>query len=419
MTESRVQKCGVLMLSQCFPPNVGGVETHLTDLTQYLAEQEVPTVILTYKPLVTPVSAPFHEKHGSVSIYRLPWIGCNLFNRLEPYPTLQFLYLYPVLAVAAFVFMLFRGHTIATIHVHGMVCAVMGRLLKLCFRRRLIVSTHAIYSWLYDLDAGRPLPSFLRWVLRGADRTIALSDCSRLEIVSIGVPDAQVGRFTYWVDQKTFIPLGQQSSRKTLGYDDRFTVLFVGRLFDYKGVELLLDIAVKCPEIQFVFAGDGPLRGKLDAAASTHSNIKAVGHIANSELPILYSAADVLCVPSQYKEGFGRIIPEGLSCGCAVVGANRGGIPEAMDSSVGILIEPVEDELHKAILTLWREPDKLEEMRRNARPYAMRNFSSSNGHAIQHSYMLPKSDPPARPESDPIDSDGTDDDNPQQGSPEG
>lgn len=377
----------VLILCHCYAPNVGGVETHLSDLTRSLVARGVRADILTYQPLITKARGARLERQGCVTIRRLPWIGFGLFNKLEPYPALQFLYLFPPLALAAFFYMLSNARRVSAVHVHGMVCSVIGRLLKAVFGCRLVVSVHAVYGWLYDLAGGGLLPRFLAWTLRGADKILCLADASRREILRLGLAEDQVGTFTYWIDQERFKPVNKAACRRQTRIPDRFTVLFVGRLIPVKGAELLLDVARQLPDVQFAFAGDGPLRERFEQAAKEMPNVIFLGKVNNEMLPPYYNSADLLCVPSQYEEGFGRILIEALSCGCPVVASNKGGIPEAVDSTVGVLLDPPSAEnFRDAIAALHGDPARLETLRRNCRPYAERRFSERNAEVIVASY---------------------------------
>ena len=74
------------------------------------------------------------------------------------------------------------------------------------------------------------------------------------------------------------------------------------------------------------------------------------------------------------------------SCGVPVVASRRGGIPEALDHSVGVLIEPEVDEIARVIEDLYNNPMKLENLRRNCRSYAEMRFSEKNAEIIIKSY---------------------------------
>jgi glycosyltransferase involved in cell wall biosynthesis len=380
----------VLILTHCFAPNVGGVETHLTDLTRHMNERRVRTTVITYQPIVTRAIGPFIEHRGTVTIIRIPWIGFGLFNVLEPYPLLQFAYLFPVLFLASLLYVATRQTEIRTINAHGMVCSVIARLLKMLFAElRVVVCIHAVYGWLYDLSSNGILPRFLRWTLGGVDLTLSLARASRKEIIGLGVPPERTGTFTYWVNQNIFRPMPRSECRRSLGWPDRFCVLFVGRLIPAKGISVLLDVASRLKNIQFIFAGDGPMKDTVAEAARMKNNIIFAGRVNNSDLPLCYNATDLLCVPSQYDEGFGRIILEALSCGCPVIASNKGGIPEAMDNSVGILTEPTVDRLVQDIMQLHDDNEQLECLRRRCVAFARERYSTRNADRILESFLLP------------------------------
>ncbi|NQS88963.1 glycosyltransferase family 4 protein, partial [Patescibacteria group bacterium] len=100
-----------------------------------------------------------------------------------------------------------------------------------------------------------------------------------------------------------------------------------------------------------------------------------------NNLPLHYNAADAVIMPSQYEEGYGRVILESLSCGTPVIASNRGGIKEVLTDSVGMLIEPTEEEITKALKEI-----NLKELSKNCRPYAEEMFSSHNALVIEKAY---------------------------------
>jgi glycosyltransferase involved in cell wall biosynthesis len=135
-----------------------------------------------------------------------------------------------------------------------------------------------------------------------------------------------------------------------------------------------------------MFVGEGPLSNEVRKASSNLGNVFYVGKVENKKLSKYYNAADVVVVPSIYEEGFGRVILEALSCGTPVIASNRGGVPEALDQSVGILIEPKVDEIQRTIENLYEHPEQLANLRRNCRAYAEKRFSENNAKAIENAY---------------------------------
>ena len=141
-------KKGVLILTPFFSPNIGGVETHLDDLVMALAEKGYQVFVQTYSPITTKnTSWKSRESNGNwVHIKRYRWFGGNLFNKLENYPILDFLYLTPYLFIRSLFFMIFNTRSINVIHAQGLNAGIIGIALKVIFRKRLLISLHSIYS---------------------------------------------------------------------------------------------------------------------------------------------------------------------------------------------------------------------------------------------------------------------------------
>src|SRR5579859_4644230 len=89
----------ILQLTAHFSPNVGGVETHLTDLVHVLTKRNNTVFVLTYRPLVTKASWKMYEKRKRLEIFRFPWFA-GYFYALVDNPIVEFLYLVPGLLVA-------------------------------------------------------------------------------------------------------------------------------------------------------------------------------------------------------------------------------------------------------------------------------------------------------------------------------
>jgi glycosyltransferase involved in cell wall biosynthesis len=90
----------------------------------------------------------------------------------------------------------------------------------------------------------------------------------------------------------------------------RFTVLFLGRMEGAKGVKDLLAAAGLLPDIQFVFAGDGPLRDDADQYGL--ANVEVLGF--RDDVAALLGSADLLVNPS-HSEGSSLVVLEAMAAG--------------------------------------------------------------------------------------------------------
>lgn len=359
----------ILIVSIGFSPNVGGIETHFDDLVKALNEKNWKTWVLTYKPITTNVKASFYEQRGSnIKIYRIPWFS-NLFYKLVKNPVAEFLYLTPGLFFSLPIFLLFKGKNIKTIDSHGLVAGFVSVFWGKIFGKRVITTTHSIYNFpkkgLYR--------NFAFWIFNTSDRVLTLSQQSKKEIERLDVPQNKISRFTYWIDLNLFKKV--DNAKRILKWDKKFAVLFVGRLVPEKGIlELLKSTSTWNKKIFLAIAGVGP----LSALIKNQENILYLGSLKQSELPIYYSATDLLIVPSVHEEGFGRVILESLACETPVLASNRGAIPEALDLSVGKLINISPETLKKEVEYFYNNPQELKGLSKNTRKYAVRNFSEKN-----------------------------------------
>ncbi len=376
---------GILVLTPFFSPNIGGVETHFDDLVSALDKRRYNVFVQTYSPITTANTKWLaKEKRGqNIFIRRYRWFGKTLFHKLEKYPVLDFLYLTPYLLIRVFFFLLFNHKKIDVIHAQGFNAALIAIVFKKVFKKKVIASTHAVY----ELDKASSTAKLIRTILSQVDKVLCLSNASAEELVTFGVKSDRIENYKYWIDLDTFKSLGNKKLlRQELSLPDIFSVLYVGRLIEKKGITILVEVAKQLPEIQFIFIGVGPLAKELNQAEQAIKNVSFVGKIANVDLPKYYNLADIFCIPSQYEEGYGRVVMEAVACGVPVVGSNKGGIPEALNETVSILVEPTKDNLKLVINELYLDKLKYQKLANNCRQYAETNFSEKNVDTIMKSY---------------------------------
>lgn len=116
-------------------------------------------------------------------------------------------------------------------------------------------------------------------------------------------------------------------------------LLFVGRLTESKGVDVLLQamsilskqMQVKVPGLSIV--GDGPAKKNLRGLSSRlglGNKVAFLGPMQGRDLANVMNAHKILVVPSSWAEPFGIVALEGAACGCYVIGSNQGGLPDAI-----------------------------------------------------------------------------------------
>jgi glycosyltransferase involved in cell wall biosynthesis len=366
-------KDSVLVLTPFYRPNIGGVESYLNDLCEYLRLNNYPVTVITYQPLTTKVRAKFLENNGSLTIYRIPWLGRNLFHKLEPYPLLEFIYLTPGLLFFSIIYFFINCRRFKVIHTNGLVAGFIGKLLNEIFKKRLVMSTCAVYNF----NPASYLAKIVRWIFMGSDRVLALGNTSKRELLDIGLRQEAIDVYNLWIDQLKYAPAQKDRVKGNLGFNNKFVVLFVGRFIEKKGVKVLLDVARQIDkQINFVFIGDNsPLAGLVRESSGKLKNVSIVEGIRGAELVPYYQMADLLVIPSLYDEAFGKVIIEALSCGTPVIGSNRGEIPSVINESVGKIVEPTVEGIKNAIEYFYSDRKALSMVTLNCRSYAEKYFS--------------------------------------------
>lgn len=369
----------ILQLTVHFSPNIGGVETHLDNLCESLVKRGFEVTVLTYRPLHTKTTWKMLEDREGTQIIRIPWLP-DLFYKLVNKPFWEFVYLIPGLFLLTPLIILLKRPKI--IHAHGLVAGFAGVFWGKVFGKKVVISLHNIYHF----PKKGMYRNFTLWIFSNTNAVLGLSRQSVDEVKSLGVPSDKVDKFTYWIDLENFRRIA--NAKKQLGWKSNFVVSFVGRLVPEKGVEVLLKAAeIWNKNIMLVVIGAGPLENKVLSAAGKSRNIKYIGSIDQNKLPLYYSGSDILVMPSVSEEGFGRVMLESLACGTPIIGANRGGIIEAIDESVGRLINVGADSLKSAAEDLYKNRNKLNNLANNCRRFAERRFSEKNVQSIIKSYQ--------------------------------
>jgi len=117
--------------------------------------------------------------------------------------------------------------------------------------------------------------------------------------------------------------------------------IFVGRLTPEKGIRALLKAAQSLKEVKFTIAGDGPLRGEVEQACATLSNVQYAGHLPRNEVLAKVGAARALIFPSEWQEGSPFTVIEAMAAGAPVIASRIAGVADLVkDGETGLQFEP-------------------------------------------------------------------------------
>lgn len=233
-----------------------------------------------------------------------------------------------------------------------------------------LVHTHLIHADLYGIPAARwagvrgvvssrhnddrfrrwlPVRALSRWLWRQADAGIAISEAiRRFAIAYEGVSPQKIHTIHYGLDPASVHapPDARTRLRQELGLPaDAPLVGSVCRLIEQKGLDNALDgfaqVVAEFPAAHYAIAGDGPLRGALEAQAARLGVADRVHFLGwRADAPAIFAALDVLLAPSRW-EGFGLVFLEAMALGVPVISTRVSAIPEVIaDGETGWLVPP-------------------------------------------------------------------------------
>lgn len=277
----------ILLTSYSFAPSVGGLEEVNDLLAGAFLARGHETRVVTSTPSVSPNDRPFEViRHpGTSELFRnLKW--CDVILEAQ----VSFRLTWP----------------------------------NLLLRRPCVIALHG------NLDAEESRDGTLDWKGRLKRLNLRLSD-------SVIACSHAVARRSFPAATVIPNPYRDQLFRRLPGSARDFDLVFLGRLVSDKGVSLLIDALAQLREMKIspslLIIGGGPEEPMLRAQAQAlklGTQITFHGSARGEELVTLLNRCRIMVIPSVWEEPFGIVALEGIACGCAVVAADAGGLPEAV-----------------------------------------------------------------------------------------
>lgn len=279
----------LLMLSEVYPPAIGGIETIGQIMAHALAARGHQVVVVTRTPCDDP-AVEAREAAAGVIVVRNP--GMMKLLRLGWWSE-QILHNHLSLRTAGALWLLPRPWCIW------------------------------VHTYVFPVGAG----GLSTWCKRRALRRARVAAVSSALVATLPVP-AMVLPDTW--RQEVF------HSRPTTR--DR-ELVFVGRLVSDKGVDLLLSALAALAQARdslrprLTVIGAGP---EEDALKQQSRDLGLAGQVAflggkpPHEVADELARHEIMVVPSRWAEPFGIVVLEGLACGCVPIVSRGGGLPEAL-----------------------------------------------------------------------------------------
>jgi len=212
---------------------------------------------------------------------------------------------------------------------------------------------------------------------------LANSEATQGKLEEIGIRSEQIRRFRFGIDEHT----GKRPARAT---EEAISLLYVGRLVDFKGPDLTIRAFAKLvrevPNTRLWIAGDGPMAVAcrlLVAELGLTDKVTFLGSVGQETVRKLMSKADVFTLGScegsltGQEEAFGVAILEAMANGLPVVCGRSGGIPEFVhDGNCGLLFHPGSVDAHAdALIQLCKDPSLRHQYGKAAKMKVKTQFS--------------------------------------------
>jgi glycosyltransferase involved in cell wall biosynthesis len=171
--------------------------------------------------------------------------------------------------------------------------------------------------------------------------------------------------------------------RKSRSPGDPFTLGFVGRLKDNKGLDLLVSALAELPDYcRLVFIGNGPMKEQLAEQAAQLGVAERVifkGGLPTYEIPKEMQQFDALVLPSvtrpNWIEQFGRVLPEAMACETPVIGSSSGEIPHVIGDAGLVFQEGNVQALVASIRQLLDDPALYAKLAAKGRQRVLENYT--------------------------------------------
>jgi len=342
----------ILQFGKFFPPDVGGIESVIYNLTEKLSQKIKCDVLCSSSHNKTLI-----EHRGMYTVIRTASFGKLFSTSISP----------------AMIYWLRKiGNRYDIIHLHLPDPMANSAYFLVRPRAKLIVHWHS------DIVRQKKLLPFYEplqnWLLNRADKIIATS------------PNYIEGSkyLRKYKEKCIMIPLGlnpeilkvDENKVKEIKnlFKDKQIVFSLGRLIYYKGFEYLVE-AMRNVDAYLLIGGSGPLKEKLQKQIENlnlNKKIFLLGEIKREDAGSYYQACDLFCLPSIYKtEAFGLVQLEAMYFSKPIVstdiqGSGVGWVNQ--NNITGLVVQPKNSiALAEAINKIINNPELKEKLGENTK----------------------------------------------------
>jgi glycosyltransferase involved in cell wall biosynthesis len=232
-----------------------------------------------------------------------------------------------------------------------------------------------------------------KYNMKNADCAVAVSDEIRDVLVRKGLGKELIPVIPYGVDHLMYRKTESQKLKSKLGLDS-FTIGYTGRFVKEKGIiDLLQAVSRINNKFSLLLIGSGKLRHKIKVEGKRLGlleKIKIVDSVSSSQVPYYLNCMDCLVLPSlttkKWKEQFGRVLTEAMSCETPVIGSDSGEIPNVISDCGLVFKEGDVEDLSSKIKLLINNSGLREELAKKGRQRVLEKFTQEK--VAQETYKI-------------------------------
>ena len=167
---------------------------------------------------------------------------------------------------------------------------------------------------------------------------------------------------------------------------DKINILWCGRLVSCKNVDKLVKAVIALIQqgyqdrICLTIIGEGPQESLIRSMIKQYSQISLLKFMSTSTIRMYMNLADIYVFPSSAREGWGAVVNEAMSEGCALIGSQFAGSVKSMvtDTKNGLLLKDISvQEIKDKIQYLVDQPSELSRLKQSSVD-CMKNWSPDN-----------------------------------------
>jgi D-inositol-3-phosphate glycosyltransferase len=303
-----------------------------------------------------------------------------------------------------------EGRPYDLVHAHYWLSGAVGSAARSRWRVPLVASFHTLGEVKNRaLGVGaRELPARLlgeRQAIAAADRVLAPTPLEAEHLRAFyGASPGRIRIVPPGVDRELFRPRPKAEAKSRLGLGGRQVAMFLGRLQPVKGPDVAIRTLAEAIRrdgeatrdlVLAVVGGPSGSGGQADRGSLASlagdlgfgERVRFFDPRPHADLPWVYSAADVLLMPSR-SESFGLAGLEAQACGVPVVAAAVGGLRYVVaDRRSGFLVEGHDPAPHASrLLDILRDGELSRRLARGGMGQAARYPWSQTVHGVLGAY---------------------------------